>query len=507
MPESAIRDEDDLEELPPLDGDSNEPPEAEPPQEEDLIDEEGDSATLDDTTADDAAPDTTGLDLEGPEGGWLNEGAEAQELDLGESTIVDFSDERMEGRKRNQELEGASAAPGRAQDLDEDVGVGDEDFGFGDAPERGGLDAGDEGPLAADEELREADLPALDADEEGELDDAALVDGNFASDEPLGLSWADRPWSRVGAPVALGSATAVACIPRGALVAAQLDGDETGLVRLDLEGACDRLLAEGLEPARVRALAVEENHVAAVMYGGKVFRSSDGGKRFEPMPAAEPIAVSEAVSAFRRLWIRTCTGGLLWTEPVLTDESSGRPRPFPAEIERYPIPGVAAALALDPAHGGEVVVLVVDDRGQPATVVRPTADASIRRQPIEGPDARSPAVFAARCGHLAYAARGGGVVRRVAGREWESCVWDGQVTAMAFVDDTGTLVASTYSDADDTSALVRLDPAGKAFVVARIGAVQADARSDGLVSAMAYDEARGVVWVVGGFGVSAFATN
>jgi hypothetical protein len=512
MPETAVRNEDDLEELPPLDGDSNDPPENEPAlEQEDLLDEEGEAATLDDATADEAAPDTTGLDLGGPEGGWLNEGGEAHELDLGDSTIVDFSDEgRTEGSRRGQGGDTGASVAGRSQDLDEDLGVGDEDFGFADAPERGGLDAGDEGPLDADEELREGDLPALDADEEGELEDAALVDPTFASDEPLGLPWAARPWSRVGAPVALAGATAVACIARGALVTAHLDGGEAGLVRLDLEGACDRLSAEGLDPARVRALAVEGNHVAAVSHAGRLFLSSDGGSHFEPMAAAEAIVVSAAVLASGRLWIRTCAGGLLATDPIPAELASSERglHSSRALIERHPIPGMAAALALDSGlPSGDVVVLVVDDRGQPAAIVRPTGEASTKRQPIEAPDARLPALFAARCGHLAYAARSGGVVRRIAGGGWDSFVWDGRVTAMAFVDDAGTLVASTYSDGDDTSALVRLDSAGNAFVVARLGAVQADARSDGLVAAMAHDEARGVVWVVGGFGVSAFSIN
>src|SRR5262249_33086709 len=147
-------------------------------------------ATLDDATGEDDPPDTTDLDLDGAEGGWLTEGAEAQDLDLGDSAIVDFSDEEQAGRGQNldgtapatgrgQNLDGTSPATGRGQNLDDELGVGDEDFGFGSAPERGGLDAGDEGPLDADEELREADLPALDADEEGDLEDEALVDPGF----------------------------------------------------------------------------------------------------------------------------------------------------------------------------------------------------------------------------------------------------------------------------------------------------------------------------------------
>jgi len=41
--------------------------------------------------------------------------------------------------------------------------------------------------------------------------------------------------------------------------------------------------------------------------------------------------------------------------------------------------------------------------------------------------------------------------------------------------------------------------------VASIGATRADPESDGQVTALAHDEARGVVWVAGGFGIAAFS--
>jgi uncharacterized protein RhaS with RHS repeats len=85
--------------------------------------------------------------------------------------------------------------------------------------------------------------------------------------------------------------------------------------------------------------------------------------------------------------------------------------------------------------------------------------------------------------------------------------WGGRVTALAFLDDAGRLLAAMYSDADDTTALVHLDASGKASVVARLGATRSDADSDGQVLSMAHDEARGVVWLTGGFGVAAFAVR
>jgi hypothetical protein len=507
MPEQGVVDEEDLEELPPLDGDLNDEAESDP-SDEDLVKDSEEDASLDDSTAENDPPDSSDLDLDSAEGGWLNEAADAQDLDLGDSAIVDFSDDGgTESPRRAETMDGTSPATGRGQNLDDDLGVGDEDFGFGNAPERGGLDGGDEGPLD-DEELREADLPALDADEEGELEDEALVDPGFGADDALGLPWADRPWSRVGSPVALTGATAVACIARGALITAQFEGGEAQLVRLDLEGACDRLPAEGLDPKSVRVLAVEGDRVLAVTEGGKLFMSSDAGRRFDCLTMAEPIGVSDALFLSGRLWMRTCSGGLLSADPVPAQKGPPAIQPEHALIERYPIPGIAAALTLDAACAPkDVVVLVVDDRGQPAALVHPAAGASARREPIEAPESRLPTLFAARCGHIAYVGRHEGIVRRTSGGNWESFAWDGRVTAIAFVDDAGTLVASTYSDVDDTTALVRLDSAGKALVVARVGAVQADPGFGGLVCAMAHDEARGVVWIAGAFGVSAFATN
>jgi hypothetical protein len=119
---------------------------------------------------------------------------------------------------------------------------------------------------------------------------------------------------------------------------------------------------------------------------------------------------------------------------------------------------------------------------------------------------------------VAYTGAPGGksaVVRRTADGVWRSFAIAGRVTALAFVDDVGTLVAAAYSDADDASALVRVDPAGGIAIVAQIDAGRSGAgeglerrpRADGRVAALALDEAHGVLWAVGGFGVAAFAVR
>ena len=490
-------DQDDLDELPPLDGDVRDAPDPEPDAGE-LLGDDGD-ASLDDATGEDDPVDADELEVNEAEKGWLEEPADAPDLDLGDVAIVDFG--------------GGGPA---AEDADE-PGVGDEDFGFGNAPERGGLDGGDEGPVGADEELREADLPQLDADEEGDLEDAALVDAGFAADEPVGLAWAAEPWSRVGAPVSLASATAVACAGRGALVAGREEGGAAAaeLVRIDLEGTSQSLAADGLDAGTVKALAAEGDVVAALVDRGALRLSHDGGATFAP--TAEGIAATDIALVAGSLWVRTTAGGLAVV------------RGGAVVVEPSAVGSHATSIrAMTRDVGAGVAALVADDGGRVSGLVRArgTNDGAVEHEALDSPETVGlRAVLAVRGVHVAYAGRRGGVVRRGADGAWEPHVWEGRVTALAFVDDAGTLVAATYSEADDTTALVCLEAGApgqaKARVVARIGPARAQAgaddgasaddegalETDARVLALAHDDARGVVWVAGGFGVAAFAVR
>jgi hypothetical protein len=492
------RREDELEPLPPIDGDGKEPPEGEGDF-GDLLDESSEDATLDDSTAEDDPPDVKDLDLDDAEGSVAGDAAEAHDLDLGDdAAIADFGEESA-SKEETEEVNAEN----------------DEDYGLAEGPERGGLDGGDEGPLDADEELRDADLPALDADEEGDLDDAALVDAGFASDEPLGLPWAATPWLRVGAPVSLVGATAVVCAPRGAIAAGRGEEGAPELVHVDLEGSCEHLPADGLGQGSVVSLAADGPVVAVVQQSGRLLFSLDGGRSFSPIaePSGEGVlAAVDAVFAQGRLWVRTRSGGLVALDVAIasSDRSPTRPRTVrPRErpaVERCAVPGAASGLTLDSGVAdGAPVALVVDEVGRPTALVHPSGTVPARCEAVEAPAASSPPLFAVRGEHVAYAARHRGVLRRTGAGPWIWFEWEGRVTAMTFVDDAGTLVASTYSDADDTSALVQLDPAGKATVVARTGPSPTDSESDGRVASLAYDDARGVVWLAGGFGVASFA--
>ncbi len=147
-------------------------------------DEELDPDAMEDTPSD-AFDDATaegdpieGIAVEGAEGGWLVDSDDAKTLDVG-AFDVSLSDEI----KLLDEDE-----PAVRHGVDEELGTNEDDVH---------TDGGEEGPLADDEELREEDLPALDADEDGDVDDASLYDGaSIGIDEEL--RWDDRAWARVG---------------------------------------------------------------------------------------------------------------------------------------------------------------------------------------------------------------------------------------------------------------------------------------------------------------------
>jgi hypothetical protein len=487
--------DDELDELPPIDGDAGDDPEV--ADVEDLGDSEandaGATSPLDDSTGEDDPLDAAALaGLEGVErdeadGGWLEEAVDSPELDLGGAALIDAGREDDESNALD--------------DGEEPVIAPDEDFGIGEGAERVGVDRAEEGPVNADEELRDEDLPALDADdvpdEEGRAEDDGLLDERVIGEEPLGLPWAADPWSLVGPPLGLsnlglpGGITAMACAARGALVAGRAGSATQELIRVDLEGGRQGLPAVGLRGGRVAALAAEGDAVAAVVEGGRLLLSQDGGGRFEAVAAPEGVAAADVALASGILWVRTRTGSLLAARPGKL-------------LERCGVPGAVVSLVADGSGG--VVALAVDETGRPATLVRGRPDGTAGCEAVQAPPGRPAAWLSARGNHVAYvagSARDGIVVRRSDG-SWDRLQWEGRVTALAIIDDLGTLVAATYSEADDTTGLVRLDGEGNATLVARLGPARDDAEADGRTLALAFDDPRGVVWVAGGFGLAAF---
>jgi hypothetical protein len=175
MPGGIAHDEDDLlAELPPLDGEGEEGnPSAFDEPLDDLRPDGGNA--LDDTTGDDEPIDEP-LDTlgGGDEAGEDDDDEGPLEIDLG--TAID-------------------EPVGSFLGDDEPPGVDGEDFGLGDTPDTAD-DAGEEGFEAEDEALRAEDLPSLDADDEGEGEDALFYEGIVRAGDSE-IPWDDRGWERV----------------------------------------------------------------------------------------------------------------------------------------------------------------------------------------------------------------------------------------------------------------------------------------------------------------------
>jgi len=525
----APHDADELDGLPPLDGDGTDGPESPIAAGDDLAaalerEEDEGGGGLDDSTpaSDGRSVDADSDDLADPsarEGAaWLEEPSDNQALDIGGYDLVHGTLEGVQER--------AARTPDGPEPVDDAVEplLPDEDFAAGERAE--GLDpTAEDGPLDADEELREGDLPALDADEQDTGgDDASLLDERLADGEihaPVGVPWSPSPWARVGAPVGLRRVSALACVRRGALVACQGDAGDV-LLQIDLEGGKQAVRARGLGSGPVSALAAGGAWVAAVVDeaglsasgNGGLFLSCNGADQFEAL--AGDVRVSQAAIAGARMWVTTQSGGLaslpLAPDPPEADANHAVEGP----LGRHDVPDTVATLAIHGADG--VVALGVDRAGRPAALVWGTAIGEIRREAIElvpharpvggeRPERRGEARVAARASFVAVA-WGGAVYRRGARGAWQRFGWDGTVTALTFVDDDGTLLAATYSSEDEATALVRVDPAGRPEVVALVGLVGAsieDPDCDGRVMALACDDAHGVVWLAGGFGIAAFA--
>jgi len=169
--------------LPALDGEDDGEVELAPEGIDGVEDDGGDA--LDDSTGEDQPPP----DLEdmGAEGGYLVDADAVATLDVGAFDVAIEPEGKVLG---DDEADHGGSM--------EDLISADEAFVS---------DGGEEGPLADDEELREEDLPALDADEDGDVPDEDLYDRAIFADSALpDLNWADRAWAKVESPAELADA-------------------------------------------------------------------------------------------------------------------------------------------------------------------------------------------------------------------------------------------------------------------------------------------------------------
>jgi hypothetical protein len=467
--EPPRRDEEELGELPPLDGAGDDDTEAPAP---DLTDDEvahdgGDP--LDDKTGEDDAVEAP--EVTGTEGGWLEDADEAETLDVGGDDLLIEQTELL-------------------ADNDE-PGVGDEDYELGDDETATDDDAGEEGPGDDDEELREEDLPRLDADEGGSPDDEDFIDEGFGAEEGApGVPWGSPRWERAGSPVDAGPMRAVACVARGVLAG----GSSLSLV--DLEGGSEKAVAVGLDGGDVTRLWARGSAVVATTEDGELFASRDAAASFVAVtswralvrPEEGAVGVEVALGE-GELWGRTAQGALLWSGDL-----GGTWKAVDAG-------GFVAAVGVDEA--GELVAIVQAMRG--AEVVRGKRGA-LRHGSL--PEGIVPATLS---GRIQVAARGGSVAVAIEGEAvrlsfdggatWARAPGTATATAIGWPKEEGTLLVGLHDEREERTWLARVSSLGEARVVAEV--TGANPEIEGGILGLAWDEARGVVWVAGGFGVMA----
>jgi hypothetical protein len=210
--------DDTLAELPQLDGDddSDDDTDAESEDGAELDVGEGGASDLDDTTGEGDPLDELSDEGDEKEGSWL--------LDAGPSDLPDVD--------ALPEIPDDARGGGSLLLDNDEQGVGDDDFDLG-GDESGlpAIDAGEEGPSDADEELRDEDLPSLDADDDGDVDESTLYE-LAVGDEDTGLPWPEEPWTVAMSALDVGPVVAIACAPRG--LVARLESGQ--IVQLDLDG-------------------------------------------------------------------------------------------------------------------------------------------------------------------------------------------------------------------------------------------------------------------------------
>lgn len=352
-------------------------------------------------------------------------------------------------------------------------------------------DGGAEGTLSSGEdEVSEADLPELDADEEGDHEaEDVVAEMTFAADTSL------PPWDAQRFAVVEGAGAAVPCsalaIGHGKVAAA---GEVVLLVE---EEAAVRCRFE----AGARAVAIADDGSLVAAARGELWISRDNGKTVSPLGGfrGNTSAIS-LVGAAGRVWILS-DGALSWIS------TAGGPATLVRGSDVARIAGAGAALvALSRSSRGPVLErLGMDDGGAEELHLDAAATALAADERV---------VLAAAAGGrlLALASLEAVSVSRDGGRTFRSFALPGAV-ALAFAGDQSDapLLALLVPPLEDEAFVALLPAEGSPSLVAEFagGGSLEDEAGDGTASigasAIGWDASRECLWIVCRAGLLALA--
>lgn len=451
-------DDDLLEELPPLD--DGEDDDDRTPQDEDELDPIVDDGDTDDEVASDLAVGEL-LDPIRDEGGY--DADDARELDVGGTEMV-------EDVTLSREDDDVAGMPG------EDLSIGVDEV-----PDEGAEDLEGESQGQEGDEIDEAALPDIDADDDGQ-EGIAQEPIDLPDEVPL-PPWAALRWEQMPLPLVADPMKAVALRDGRVVVAGQtlleLHTDDTGTLRFV---TC----SSPTPPPALAGLALPDD--------GPAVMASDG---------LEGAGNLFAFGRDRCLLARLSSDGAL---------SVSRDR---------------GADWVDVQRQDEVAGVGVDDTGRLVVAMASRKDRALLRSvdglaweldagsSLGGLDWQRPVLVAARNESVAVASTRGVIdVSRGAQTPWTRTAVPPWLTSVAFVPLSGrdVLVGTLFLESEDKSYLFTIEPEGAIALVADLSpavGVASSAEDDdseglGRAECIAWDEARGWLWVAGRFGLQAW---
>ncbi|WP_050430572.1 hypothetical protein [Chondromyces crocatus] len=427
--------------------------------------------------------------------------AEARELPVDLPASV----EEEAGGDREDEREVDVGPLDEGMSLDEEAGwSGEEGDGNADHGEEidevvaGDDDGGAEGTGEAPEDaVDESELPALDADDEGNYEGQDLLGElpDLPDDPPP--SWDASPWA-----VIAGAGAEVPCATLDVASGRVVAGGSVLLVVPPGERVARR---PGLDATAASVVLLDDALVVATRRG-RLLESQDEGATATPMGAwragsGTPMSLARTPG---RLWI--LSEGTLWSltaggsaaVPVVTGSREGG-------VVRIAASG-GALFALWKARGAaQLQRLRGDDEGPVEVPLAGAAQhAASAREVVIAAGAQGKALAVASAEVLCVSRDGGATFQSVGGL--------GRVVAMAFAgaSESAPLLAVCAREGEAQAELVRIPAVGAATRIATLGARRSGDEDDApgaSGAAMAWDAGREVVWIACQFGLLAVAAK
>lgn len=464
-PRSLHDDEEELLELPPLDGALDERHETSDEADDEIAEETRSTGDDDGARELDVGATLDLVDESGPD----DTEAAPHALDIGS-----FADALV----LSDDGERASDESGLSHDDDEESALDahlNDDAGAG---------TGEDPAAFVDERA----LPPLDADDGGDAGSSAALGGSFADGGRSSLRRA-----RFGAVSGMG-----AQVPCSLVAVSSAHVVAAGRTVLVARGGARVSNDVGPDVDAV-AVAASDDAIFVASRRGALFASMDGGASWTtgsvPWPATRaPLALAATPG---RLWI--CENGALWS---VRWGGNGRPEP-PVMVRKDGVRAMAAAsstlVILAERDAGLVLErLRGDDEAPPAETVPGDVRAAVGKT--------SPVLAAAAGGRvLGVLAGGAAFVSRDAGRTFAERATVSAI-ALAFAgerDDARAVVLTTTAARghDAPLDLAEIGPGGALVRVAEVATVSGDLDR---AAAIAWDAAREVMWVACSAGLTAF---